>query len=125
MDGLSHDDWRVRRRCARLLDDLSFTDESLAALEACLDDPHPKVRAAAMHSLACERCKPDGCALEVRPLFERMVRDPNVKVRSKVVGPLTWQDLGKWGAELLADVAANDPSAQLRRSATDGMWSSL
>jgi hypothetical protein len=121
VEGLGHASWRVRRRCARLLDDVSFTDESLAALQACLDDPNPQVRRAAMHSLACERCKPDGCALETRPLFERMASDPSAKVRSMVVGPLTWQDLGEWGADLLRRVAADDPSPQLRADAAKGL----
>ena len=54
-------------------------------------------------------------------MFERMLRDPSAKVRSMVVGPLTWKDLKPWEAELLADVAANDPSPNLRRSAADGL----
>jgi HEAT repeat protein len=119
--GLAHEHARVRRRCAQLLDDLSFTDESLAALQASLDDTDPKVRRAAMHSLACQRCKPDGCALDIRPLFERMVHDPSAKVRSAVVGPLTYQDLGPWAADLLAGVAAADPSPKLRAEAAAGI----
>jgi HEAT repeat protein len=115
--GLTHESWRVRRRCARLLDDLAFTDESLAALEACLDDPHPKVRGAAMHTLSCAHCKPDGCALDRRAIFERMRTDPSAKVRSRIVNPLSWQLLEPWSIDLLERIVAEDPSPQLRASA--------
>lgn len=67
--------WRIRRSCCRILDDLDFTPESLEALEGALDDPDPRVRRSAVHTLSCQDCKPNGCALDVRPLFERMVHD--------------------------------------------------
>ena len=114
-------DWRVRRHCCRLLDDLTLTEESLAALVARLDDEHPKVRRAALHSLACERCKPDGCALDVRPLFERMIDDPSAAVRSAVVGPLSWRNDSAWARPLLERVAASDRSAELRALAQSGL----
>src|SRR5688500_11112089 len=43
LHGMSHADWRVRRGCCHLLDDISLTDESITGLQACLEDPHPKV----------------------------------------------------------------------------------
>ena len=117
----AHPEWRVRRHCCRLLDDLTLTDESLKALTARLDDEHPKVRRAALHSLACERCKPDGCALDVRPLFERMIDDPSAGVRSTVVGPLSWRNDTEWARPLLERVAASDRSAELRALARHGL----
>ena len=78
---LESPEWRVRRSCCRLLDDLDFTPESLAALQRALDDPDPRVRRSALHALSCQHCKPSGCALEVQPLFERMARDPSRRVR--------------------------------------------
>lgn len=116
-----HDDWRVRRHGCRLLDDLAITEASLAALTACLDDPHPKVRRAALHSLSCERCKPDGCVLDVRPLFERMAGDPNAKVRSTVIGTLSWRDDSDWARNLLARAAEHDRSAEVRGLARRGL----
>ena len=116
-----HPDWRVRRHCCRLLDDLTLTDDSLAALRARLDDDHPKVRRAALHALICEGCKPDGCALDVRPLFERMIEDPSAGVRSTVVGPLSWRNDTDWARPLLERVAASDRSAELRTLAQHGL----
>jgi hypothetical protein len=112
--GLASPEWRVRRTCCRLLDDLDFTPESLAALQRALEDPNPRVRRAALHTLSCQHCKPSGCALDVRPLFERMVRDPSRKVRAAVVGPLGWQHHGRWAERLVERVAAEDPSEWLR-----------
>lgn len=118
--GLDDPDWRVRRSCARLLDDLALTPASTAALERCLDDPHPLVRRAALHTLSCKHCKPDGCTLDVRPIFERMASDPNRRVRSAVLHPLTWAyDQESWAPELLRRFAERDPSAQLRGVARD------
>src|SRR5579859_7907536 len=58
--GLKSPEWRVRRSCCRLLDDVDFTPESLAALQRALDDPEPRVRRAALHTLSCQHCKPSG-----------------------------------------------------------------
>ena len=117
----THADWRVRRHGCRLLDDLTLTDESLVALTTCLQDDHPKVRRAALHSLACERCKPDGCALDTRLLFERMITDPSASVRAMVVGPLSWRNDAAWATPLLERVAESDRSAELRSLARQGL----
>jgi HEAT repeat protein len=119
--GLDAEDWRIRRSCCRLLDDVAFTDASLAGLQACLDDPHPQVRRAALHALACEHCKPDGCALDFRPLFERMVDDPSAKVREMVLNPLTWKFADDWAVGMLRHIADNDKSAHLRAHAEKGL----
>ena len=116
--GLDHPSWRVRRGCCRLLDDLSLTPESIAALERRLDDAHPFVRRAAAHTLSCKHCKPDGCALAVRPLIERMAVDPNRRVRSGVLHALSWAHIHEpWTPDLLHRFAEHDPSARLRELA--------
>jgi HEAT repeat protein len=115
--GLRSSEWRVRRSCCRLLDDLDFTPESLAALRRALDDPDPRVRRSALHTLSCQHCKPSGCAVEVQPLFERMARDPNRRVRDAVLNPLGWQRHGPWAERLVEYMAVNDPSEKLRENA--------
>ena len=112
--GLDSPEWRVRRSCCRLLDDLDFTPESLFALQRTLDDPEPRVRRSALHTLSCQHCKPNGCALEVQPLFERMAHDPSRKVRDAVLNPLGWQRHGPWAERLIEFMAVNDPSEKLR-----------
>jgi hypothetical protein len=115
--GLESNEWRVRRSCCRLLDDLDFTPESLAALLRALDDPDPRVRRSALHTLSCQHCKPSGCAVEIQPLFDRMARDPNRRVRDAVLNPLGWQRHGPWAEQLMEYMAVNDPSEKLRENA--------
>jgi hypothetical protein len=86
----------------------------LAALRRALDDPDPRVRRSALHTLSCQHCKPSGCALEVQPLFERMARDPSRRVRAAVLNPLGWQRHGSWAERLVEYMAVNDPSEKLR-----------
>lgn len=123
LDGLAHESWKVRRRCCRLLDDVMLTEESTAALQARLDDEHPGVRKAAMHSLSCVHCKPDGCALDLRPLLERMSVDFDVNVRQAAIAPLEWNPVfvESWVVALLEHVRHHDPSSRLRESATKGL----
>jgi hypothetical protein len=115
IEGLRHQDWRVRRTSALLLDRVSLTAESVAALARALDDEHPQVRRKAVHSLSCEQCKPDGCAVDVRPLLERVIRDRSRLVRGMVlqVCTLHFPD-HQWAVDLVALAAAADPSAKLR-----------
>src|SRR5262249_57015276 len=105
------------RASCRLLEDMAFTPASLAALQRALDDPEPRVRRSALHTLSCQHCKPSGCALEVQPLFERMARDPSRRVREAVLNPLGWQRHGPWAERLVEYMAVNDPSEKLREHA--------
>ncbi|MGD2070628.1 MAG: HEAT repeat domain-containing protein, partial [Gemmatimonadota bacterium] len=84
--GLRSADWQVRRWSAMCLDQLADAD-ALADLVPLLTDPHPKVRLWAVHSLACEHCKPDvGCPVDVVPLLvERVREDPSLRVRRMAV----------------------------------------
>jgi hypothetical protein len=109
IEGLRHRDWRVRRTSAQLLDKVDLTAESAAALTRALDDEHPMVRRNAVHSLSCEHCKPNGCVVDVRPLFERVVGDRSRLVRSMVLHVCSLHFLGhQWAIDLVADVAAAD-----------------
>jgi hypothetical protein len=116
-----HPNWRVRRGACRLLDDLDFTADSFAALQACLDDPEPRVRRAATHSLTCQHCKPDGCVVDVRAVFERALQDANRTVRKMAVGPLTYGSDEPWRRELLRQVFEHDASAALRQVARQAL----
>lgn len=59
--GLHDGDPAVREGCCHLLDHLVDT-ESMGELIAMADDPDARVRIAAFHALACDRCKGDSCA---------------------------------------------------------------
>lgn len=121
VEGAAHPNWRVRRGSCRLLDDLTITPDSLMALERCLEDPEPRVRRAALHTLSCQHCKPEGCVVDQRAIFERMIHDRNRRVREGIVGTLGWTAHGQWSLDLLIKVAADDPSAHLRDLARRGI----
>jgi HEAT repeat protein len=75
--GLTHESAAVRTACARFLD-FFLEPETFEALVAMLDDPSPAVRATAMHSLACDRCKAGSCRPEEGkdvPMALRMLAD--------------------------------------------------
>jgi HEAT repeats len=120
IEGLRHESWRVRRTCAQLLDRVDLTPESVAALTRALQDEHPQVRRKAVHTLTCENCKPSGCAVDVRPVFERAIGDPSSLVRSMVVHVCTLHFFDRqWAIDLVAGVAASDKSANQREWAAD------
>ncbi|HVE94842.1 MAG TPA: HEAT repeat domain-containing protein [Acidimicrobiales bacterium] len=120
--GLAHDDPGVRKMCCVLLDHLA--DEStFANLIAMLADPVSGVRFHALHALACDRCKAEGCSLpdksEVLPrAIEALESDSSPHVRAIAV-----EVVARWAhtdAEAeLALVAAHtrDPSPAVRKKA--------
>ena len=59
-DGLAHPDERVREQCCQILDHLMDAD-SIPLLIDALADPCERVRIAAVHALACDRCKTGAC----------------------------------------------------------------
>ena len=92
--GLAHDDERVREHCCRLLDHLMDAD-SIPLLIGALADPCERVRIAAVHALACDRCKTDSC----RPTPEAVL-PPAIDVlagdRSALVRAYAAELVGNW-----------------------------
>ncbi len=109
-DGLSDPNAAVREGCCRLLDHLVDTD-SMDRLVAMADDPDARVRVAAFHALACDRCKGDTCApgadRVLDPGLRHLADDPDPQVRARA-------------AELVGKFAHTDPraAAALQRSHT-------
>lgn len=116
--GTRHANPKVRRRSCQLLDDLALTPESVAALEACTADEDPRVRGAALHTLSCEHCKPDGVCLDQRLIAERAAADRSAKVRRGVAMALSWnpRHSDDWSLDMATRLLA-DPSDEIRRYA--------
>jgi HEAT repeats len=91
-EGLSHPDAVVRFWCCRILDHHPGDPLTQARLVAALSDPNRKVRHAALHTLVCAACKPDGCAwrqIDVVGLLVSALRtDPSLRVRRFAAGSL-------------------------------------
>ncbi len=121
-DGLQHKNPAVREGCCRLLDHLVDT-ESMGQLVAMADDPDAKVRIAAFHALACDRCKGDACApgatLVLEPALRHLRDDPDPKVRARAA-----ELVGKFvhtvpqAAAALEATCAHDPSPAVRKKAS-------
>jgi HEAT repeat protein len=83
--GLLHDDPKVRIRCCMVLDH-HLDEAAIPELIANLSHANGRVRAWALHALACDRCKEDECRPgeeETVPLALRLLRtDRSRKVRT-------------------------------------------
>ena len=94
LEALHHADPNVRRRAARALDHVPLDEQTVEALIALVRrETIPAVRSAAVHVLACEGCKSEGCSTS-----------------HDIVG-------------FLIDTLQNDVSADVRRQTIDGLRS--
>ena len=119
--GLASDDPAIRRGCTQVLDHL-VDDDALADLVEMVTDDDAAVRGSALHALACERCKENGCtpsmATVLPAALDRLRNDPNGHVRNNALGVV-----GQWvhqSADALAAVIEaheHDPHPAVRKMA--------
>lgn len=119
--GLASPDADVRFHCTRIMDHL-VDPYSFGALVGMLADPDPRVRAQALHALACERCKDIECrpdpARVLGPAIGLLRHDPFGAVRvhaAEVVG--RWVHSHPEAVRALQDAAEADPSPAVRKKA--------
>jgi HEAT repeat protein len=119
--GLHHENPAVREGCCRLLDHLVDTD-SMGQLIAMADDPDARVRVAAFHALACDRCKGNTCAPGadevLEPALRHLASDPDAQVRTRaaeLVGKFAHTD-GR-AVTALEAARAQDPNPTVRKKA--------
>lgn len=90
LEGVQHPNPRVRFNAATALDHLA-DERCTEPLRRLLDDPVPRVRRAALHSVSCDACKlepmPKGDDL-IGVLVARATHDPSVRVRRVAVDSL-------------------------------------
>lgn len=122
LDGLTHDDAQVREYCCKVLDHL-MDGACVPGHTRALDDASDRVRLAAAHALACERCK-DGCcrpdAGSVLPRAIGLLRgDESAHVRAMAV-----ELVGQWvhthpaACSAIVAAAGSDPSPAVRKKAS-------
>jgi len=119
--GLQHPNEQVREYCCQVLDRLMDADSASALIDA-LDDPAERVRLAAAHALACERCK-DGAW---RPMAELVLPraiallagDESAHVRAMAVELVgMWVHAEPAACTAIERAAAADPAASVRKKA--------
>ena len=121
-DGLAHPDERVREQCCRILDHLMDAD-SIPLLIGALADPCERVRIAAVHALACDRCKTGACRPAPEAVLPTAVGllagDPSALVRAyaaELVGQ--WARSHPAARDAITRAAAHDPSPSVRKKAS-------
>jgi HEAT repeat protein len=121
-DGLRHPDAQVREYCCRVLDHL-LDAESGAALIDALDDPAERVRFAAAHALACERCKAGTWRPPTASVLPRAIAllagDESAHVRAiavELVG--LWVHSHPAACSAIERAAATDQAAAVRKKAS-------
>jgi HEAT repeat protein len=121
-NGLLHEDAQVREYCCRVLDQL-MDAESGAALIGALDDPAERVRFAAAHALACERCKagtwrPTAASVLPRALA-LLDEDESAHVRGMAVELVgLWVHSHPAACSAIERAAVADPVASVRKKAS-------
>ncbi len=119
--GMHHPAWRVRHGCLRILDHTIVDDATRLAVLAALDDPHRKVRQAALHVLGCEVCKPEGyCGIEgvdIEATYLDIARnDRSRRVRRSAIASLMWRStLDERVVDAMAEVLATEDDDDIRR----------
>lgn len=119
--GLRHPNEQVREYCCQVLDHLMDADSASALIDA-LDDPAERVRLAAAHALACERCK-DGAwrplaALVLPRAIALLAGDESAHVRAmaaELVG--MWVHSEPAACTAIERAASADPVASVRKKA--------
>lgn len=114
LEGLSDANWRVRSRCAALLDNLVLTNETTRRLIQLLDDEYPRVRYEALHTLTCEHCKPEKCNVDIRGIAGKLVEDPTPRIRRSAAWLLS-RYFDDEAISKLRDLTENDPNERVRR----------
>ena len=118
LDGLSHPSPRVRRGCADFLDHQGG-DACLKALrEVALQDPVPRVRRAAVHSLGCQRCKAHPLSGDLVELLVQVAEsDGSLRVRQEAVYALGLQPLDPRAVAVLRRILDEEAARDLRAGA--------
>lgn len=116
--GLRHPARSVRFRCAVILDRTSLDDHARAGLVEALGDKNRKVRAAAVHSLGCDACKPgeadDGDVDVVDLVIDRLRHDVSARVRRGAAVALHTRATEPRVVEALRVAATSDPHERVR-----------
>lgn len=95
IEAVSDPDPRVRFWACRLLDHHELDHTVATRMLAAMSDKNKKVRAAALHTLGCDVCKPDGS--ESFPIdvvgvaVEALQTDGSLRVRRSAAAALMWQ----------------------------------
>ena len=119
LEGAKHPNPKVRFTCAHLADHPD-DERCFEILYSLCKDEIPKVRAEALHGIACEQCK--SCPLPINGvalLVEAALYDPSVKVRLKVVNTFANHSPDERITQALVQVAQQDAHETIQQRAAE------
>ena len=119
IEGLRHANPRVRYECAHAMDHLA-DDRCVEPLRRVLDDPVPRVRRVALHSLSCDACKLVPLHRDddlVAVLIERALSDPSINVRRAATYGLGDHCSDERAVAALHTLLARETDRAIRRNA--------
>ena len=112
---------RVRTACLDFYDHLG-REEDVPALCDLLDDPIPSVRRQAVHSLACQRCKPAPLQADLTETLIGLARhDPTPRVRREAVYGLGNRPADPRAVAALERIVAADTNLKVVREARSAL----
>jgi hypothetical protein len=121
-EGLRHPNARVRMNCCKVPDHV-MDPASVGTVIDALADPAPEVRYAALHALACDRCKSGECrpsaSAVLPPAMALLAADSSPHVRAmacEAVG--AWAHTRQEAVEALLAAMSTDPSPMVRKKAS-------
>ena len=119
--GLNHPHPRVRVACADFYDHLG-RDEDVPVLCELLGDPVPSVRRQAVHSLACQRCKPGPLQTDLtETLIGLALHDPTPRVRREAVYGLWARGADPRSITALEQILQTDTNPKVVREARNSL----
>lgn len=121
VQGLRHENDGVRRGSCEILDHY-LIPEAIPGLIELLDDPHPRVRLLALHTLACDRCKEGDCRPEEREVLPKAIRilkeDPSPHTRAMAIEVIgNYIHTSSLAETALTEAKSADPSPSVRKKA--------
>ena len=120
-EGLRHGNWQVRKWSAIYLDHHADA-ESLEALLPLLQDPKSEVRLWAVHSIACDTCKPGENPIDIVPLLiELAEEDMSIRVRRMATIMLGSQTSDSRITATFDKIIAEDSDRKLLLHARNGL----
>jgi HEAT repeat protein len=113
---LGHPSSRIRRYAADFFDH-NGDDRCVPQLRRLLNDPVPVVRWQALHSLSCQRCKPNPLTVDVVPDLIGALDDSSPRVRATAAAILGLQPGDPRAVEALHSLLEGEAHPKVRRFA--------
>lgn len=113
LEGLEHQNWRIRKWCTALLDH-NADQRCIEPLICRLTDSYADVRRHAVHSIGCQSCKDESLCMDIIALLiERAMNDTSILVKRSAVHMLGNQPYDIRASEALEFIIEKEKDRKL------------